>query len=284
MFPSFLASSKRILDGTKQLPFAQFGVDYTLDDYLIANGATAGQQYRIYVPTVASNGKGIMYWHGLGSNTWIAGQDAPVPWNCISLLIRNGFTVGVSEGGGGSNYGNQACIDANINLYVRMIFLPYGFGSMGMFAQSNGGLGALNFINPNQLGGQPAIKGIYAIYGQMNLTHIWNNGGKPAIRVAYGLASDGSQDSNFATIAASFDPNLALVGADFVNLKMRYSHGPGDTVVPMSANAVLIQATASGHAIENDLIQPTSVFGQPMEHGGLGYFYPEDVLGWANRL
>lgn len=137
----------------------------------------------------------------------------------------------------GNSYGSpNAMADAKALYDAALRIAP--ISGVILLGNSMGGIGALNALHTGTI---PNVLGVYLTDPTYDLRHRWNNGRKPEITSAYGVASDGS---DYETKTAGYDPALAPIKA-FRGVPISIVASTGDGTVPFNSHTAILQARLS---------------------------------------
>ncbi|HZH32480.1 MAG TPA: hypothetical protein VEY11_17080 [Pyrinomonadaceae bacterium] len=182
-------------------------------------------------------------------------KELPAYRQLLNALLEEGYIVAASRltdnpATGANNWGNQAAIDANVEMYgyVRDHY-RVNPDQVAMIGSSMGGLVTmLAFAD-----GRIPLRGAALYNGVLNLRHQFDTNPfmAKAIRVAYAIADD---DSNYHTKTAGHDPIL-LPPSTYAGARFRFYSAPGDLLVSHVQNAEAMSALIGGVATEAGVVR-----------------------------
>ena len=238
--------------------------------YSTVNSTAGGQTIKVLVPSGWSNGgKCVIYHHGRTELASHLTSDTDKS-GIINRLTDDGYIVAASDAAG-DNWGNQAAQDAYDALmaYLDTNYAPTAYG---FWAQSMGGLSALNMI-----AGGTTVAGFYGAFPVCSLSNMFNNNVgatyPPSIRTAYGIAADGS---DYSTKTSGYDPLLASASL-YARVPMRFVASSSDTTVSKTANSDAMSTHLAASKAERDVITHTG------GHGDASVHKPQDISDFMAR-
>jgi pimeloyl-ACP methyl ester carboxylesterase len=180
----------------------------------------------------------------------------------LTALVERGYIVAISRltdntATGENNWGNQAAIDANVELYDYVV-ANYNVDTtkVAMIGLSMGGLAtALAFVD-----GNIPVKGAACIDCVFDLAHVYANGFSTGINTAYNIPGGG----NYATQTAGHDPRLLGAHASF-NKRFRFYRNTGDVTVNPTENTGDFAAQIASVATEEDIVSSAGTHLQNIE-------------------
>ncbi|HEX8457906.1 MAG TPA: hypothetical protein VF656_11460 [Pyrinomonadaceae bacterium] len=175
----------------------------------------------------------------------------------LDALLDEGYIVAASRltdnpATGANNWGNQAAIDANVEMYghVRDHY-RVDSARVAMIGSSMGGLATmLAFAD-----GRVPLRGAALYSAVLNLRHqfVTNPFMARGIRVAYGIADD---DSNYDAKTAGHDPILRPP-ATYSGRRFRFYSAHDDTLVSHEVNTRSMSALINESATESGVVELT---------------------------
>jgi dienelactone hydrolase len=182
-------------------------------------------------------------------------HDLPVYRSLLTALLDEGYIVAASRltdnpATGANNWGNQGAVNANAEMfnYVRDHY-RVNTDQVAMIGSSMGGLVTmLAFAD-----GRIPLRGAALYHAVLNLRYQYdtNRDMAGAIRVAYGIAADGS---NYHAKTAGHDPVLRPP-SNYAGYRFRFYSAPDDTLVSFADNAGDMSALIGALATEADIVR-----------------------------
>ncbi|HEV2799123.1 MAG TPA: hypothetical protein VGW12_01425 [Pyrinomonadaceae bacterium] len=192
-------------------------------------------------------------------------NDLPTYRPLLDALLDEGYIVAASRltdnpATGANNWGNQAAIDANVEMYgyVRDHY-RVDTARVAMIGSSMGGLATmLAFAD-----GRVPLRGaaLYSAVLNLRYQYVSNPFMARAIRVAYGIAAD---DSNYDAKTAGHDPILRPP-ATYSGRRFRFYSAYDDTLVSHELNTKSMSALIDGLATESDVVELAGGHGANMK-------------------
>ena len=232
------------------------------------------QPLRVIVPTAYNQNIGthiILFAHANnGDSTDGTGRSLGSFRNALALADA-GYIVACPNMHG-NNWGSPTGVTDLVDAYAYLV-TTYRTRWTGLFGQSMGGVASLNAIADARIANIRAWAGVVPV---CDLPSIWQAGNGPLaadIRYGWGLASNGSQDSTFATITAGSNPT-ALNPTAFNGIRMYFRASPDDTTVPSVTNTTVMAALVTGHAASVTVAATSGPHGNPSD------FNPDELANF----
>ncbi|HEX8636366.1 MAG TPA: hypothetical protein VF703_19755 [Pyrinomonadaceae bacterium] len=184
-------------------------------------------------------------------------HDLPTYRPLLTALLQEGYIVAASRltdnpATGANNWGNQAAINANVEMfgYIRDHY-RVNPEQVAMIGSSMGGLATMLACADGRI----PLRGAALYSAVLNLRHQYDNNPfmAQAIRVAYGIAADGS---NYDAKTAGHDPIL-LPLPTYAGRRFRFYSAPDDVLVSHHHNTRAMASLLGSTAIESGVVDLT---------------------------
>jgi poly(3-hydroxybutyrate) depolymerase len=184
----------------------------------------------------------VLYVHGSGAQADFLEEEQLGP--TVEELLRNGFAVAASNGGGAGdlgefNWGSPRSVEDSVKLAEAT-----GYKHIYILAQSMGGIGGIELIDKLH---PVAWAGIFPV---CNLASIWNHEEAPEIEAVWGPGEP----------PKSVSPATAK---DVKNLPVLMFASPEDTTVPIEQNARTCQRWMNKRGAHAKLVETVGEHGDP---------------------
>lgn len=219
----------------------------------------------------------LLHHHGAGQGELDLYEDSAHA-TVVTAAVAGGYGLmsirGQSAGSSTDCWGADGCVTAGHTLgaykYLRD---HYAMRNLILWGTSMGSLATLNVLMRREI---PNVIGWLGTYPATNLAGLFNNNvgaNAPAIRTAYGIASDGS---DYSVKTAGHDPNLALAPL-FRGIPMRFYASPADTTVSKATNSDAFAASVAPYVPEATVVTCSG------NHGDASHFQPSDYIAFFDR-
>jgi predicted esterase len=192
----------------------------------------------------------VLYIHGSGSQADVLEEEQLAP--TVHALLRRGFAVAASNGGGEYNWGSAESVQDSVRLAERT-----GYKHVYILAQSMGGIGGVELIDRLH---PVAWAGIFPV---CDARSIWNLGDEAAeIEAVWG---PGPPPGRISPVKAR----------DVKGMPIMMFSSPEDTVVPKKENADRCAAWMRREGAHVTVVQTTGQHGDPsnFQPGRLSSFF-----------
>jgi predicted peptidase len=198
----------------------------------------------------------VLYVHGSGSQADVLEEEQLAP--TVQALLKRGFAVAASNGGGENNWGNAKSVEDSVRLAERI-----GYKYVYVLAQSMGGIGGVELIDRLH---PVAWAGIFPVCNARNLWEIDN--GREQIEAVWG---PGPPPAKISPVKAK----------EVKNLPVMMFASPEDTSVPIEQNADTCARWMRQRGAKVTLIETTGEHGDPsnFQPNRLSSFFARAPLG-----
>jgi hypothetical protein len=194
----------------------------------------------------------VLYVHGSGSQADVLEEEQLAP--TVRTLLKRGFAVAASNGGGENNWGTPKSVEDSVRLAERT-----GYKHVYILAQSMGGIGGVELIDRLH---PVAWAGIFPV---CNAGNLWNiNNGRAEIEAAWG---PGPPPAKISPVKAKHVDRLPVI----------MFASPEDTSVPIEQNAETCARWMRKGGARVTLIETVG------EHGDPSNFQPNRLASFFAR-